>query len=121
MAPRYPTAAESRGGHDWVVEFGVAPRDQEAFAQILDETLQGLNPDYRIKRSGEVGMTAPRVIAVPPGTFYRWMRETGRIGDQHKVPRVTNTRSIAGAVLAAAAAPSTREPAASAGRLATCD
>jgi hypothetical protein len=121
MAPRYPTAADPRGGHDWVVEFRVPPRDPEGFAQTLDETLRGLNPDYRIKRSGDVGMTRARVIQVPQGTFYRWMREAGKLGDQHKVPRVTNGRSIADAVLAAAAAPRTREPVASAGRPATCE
>ncbi len=121
VAPRYPTAADPRGGHDWVIEFRVPPRDPEGFAQIIDETLKGLNPDYRIKRSGDVGMTRARVIQVPPGTFYRWMREAGKLGDQHKVPRVTNGRSIADAVLAAAAAPRTREPVANAGRPATCE
>ncbi|MBI4391170.1 MAG: GH3 auxin-responsive promoter family protein [candidate division NC10 bacterium] len=113
VAPRYPTAGEPRGGHDWVVEFRVPPRDREAFGRTLDETLRGLNPDYRIKRSGEVGMTGPRVIAVPAGTFYRWMREAGKLGDQHKVPRVTNSRSIADAVLAAA---STRDTLTSVGQ-----
>ncbi|MGH7407602.1 MAG: GH3 auxin-responsive promoter family protein, partial [Candidatus Methylomirabilales bacterium] len=115
VAPRYPTPANPRGGHDWLVEFRVAPPDQEAFARTLDETLRALNPDYRIKRSGDVGMTRPRVIQVPPGTFYRWMREAGKLGDQHKVPRVTNSRTIADAVLAVAA-PSAREFAAAAGR-----
>jgi len=105
VAPRYPTAADPRGGHDWVVEFSVPPRGREAFAQTLDETLMWLNPDYRIKRSGGVGMTAPRVIAVLPGTFYRWMREAGKLGDQHKVPRVTNGRSIADALMAAGQSP----------------
>ena len=59
-------------------------------------------------------MTAPRLVEVPPGTFYRWMRNTGKLGDQHKLPRVTNSRSIAVGVLTCAAA-STREPLAAAG------
>lgn len=105
VAPRYPTAADPRGGHDWLVEFRIAPRDREAFTRALDETLKGLNPDYRIKRSGEVGMTGPRLLEVPEGAFYRWMREAGKLGDQHKVPRVTNTRAIADAVMAAGAGP----------------
>ncbi|MCI0372290.1 MAG: GH3 auxin-responsive promoter family protein [candidate division NC10 bacterium] len=114
VAPRYPTPAESRGGHDWLVEFRVPPRNRDDFARILDETLMGLNPDYRIKRSGNVGMTGPRLVEVPPGTFYRWMREAGKLGDQNKLPRVTNTRSVAVGVLTCAAA-STREPLAAAG------
>jgi hypothetical protein len=48
-------------------------------------------------------MVAPRVTALPPGTFYRWMREQGKLGDQHKVPRLTNDRAVADALLAAAA------------------
>jgi hypothetical protein len=105
VAPRYPTAADPRGGHDWVVEFRVPPRDREAFTRILDETLMALNPDYRIKRSGEVGMTGPRLLEMPEGAFYRWMREAGRLGDQHKVPRVTNTRAVADAVMAVGQGP----------------
>ena len=104
LAPRYPTPAESRGGHDWLVEFRVSPRSREEFTGVLDETLQKLNTDYRIKRSGDVGMREPRLVGVPPGTFYGWMREAGKLGDQHKVPRVTNSRAVAEGVLASARA-----------------
>lgn len=114
VAPRYPTPIEARGGHDWLVEFRVPPRNREEFTLALDETLMALNPDYRIKRSGDVGMTAPRLVEVPPGTFYRWMRDTGKLGDQHKLPRATNSRSIAVGVLTCAAA-STRQLLAAAG------
>jgi len=37
------------------------------------------------------------------------MREAGKLGDQHKVPRVTNDRAMAAALLAVAGAPD-REP-----------
>jgi hypothetical protein len=103
VAPRYPSGGESRGGHDWLVEFRIPPLGPEDFVRILDETLAVLNNDYRTKRAGGVGMVAPRVTALPPGTFYRWMREQGKLGDQHKVPRVTNDRAVADALLAAAA------------------
>lgn len=114
VAPRYPTAAEARGGHDWLVEFRVPPRNREVFVRVLDETLMALNADYRAKRSGDVGMTGPRLVEVPPGSFYRWMRDTGKLGDQHKMPRVTNTRSVAAGVLTCAAA-SSRGPVQAAG------
>jgi hypothetical protein len=76
------------------VEFRVPPHEPEVFARILDETLAALNTDYRTKRWRDVGMVAPRVLALPAGTFHRWMRATGKLGDQHKVPRVTNDRAI---------------------------
>jgi hypothetical protein len=39
------------------------------------------------------------VTALPAGTFHRWMRKAGRLGDQHKVARVTNDRTIANELL----------------------
>jgi hypothetical protein len=103
VAPRYPSQAEPRGGHDWLVEFRVPPGDLAMFARILDEILMDLNNDYRTKRTGDVGMVAPRVIPLPTGTFYRWMRQAGKLGDQHKVPRVTNDRTVAEGLMAVAA------------------
>ena len=98
VAPRYPSAAEPRGGHEWLIEFRVPPLEEEEFARVLDETLQALNADYRTKRKGGVGMLPPRVTALAPGAFHRWMRRAGKLGDQHKVPRATNDRALAEAL-----------------------
>jgi hypothetical protein len=46
-------------------------------------------------------MLPPGLIPIPPGTFHRWLAAAGKLGDQHKVPRVTSTRVLAEAVLAA--------------------
>jgi len=102
VAPRYPSPVEPRGAHEWLVEFRVPPHEPEDFGRVLDETLQALNADYRTKRAGDVGMVAPMVTALPPGTFHRWMREGGKLGDQHKVPRASNDRAVAEALLAVA-------------------
>ena len=99
VAPHFPTGGEPRGGHEWLVEFRVPPTEPEDFVRILDEAVAALNTDYRTKRAGSVGMVAPRMTVLPAGTFYRWMRRTGRLGDQHKVPRVTNDRVVAAALL----------------------
>jgi len=104
VAPRYPSAEEPRGGHEWLVEFRIPPREPQDFTRILDETLIALNTDYRSKRAGGVGMVAPAVTSLPSGTFYRWMREEGKLGDQHKVPRVTNDRLVASGLLGTAGA-----------------
>ncbi len=102
VAPRFPSAGEPRGGHEWLVEFRVGPRDREAFVQRLDRELAALNTDYRTKRRGDVGMVAPRLVEVWPGGFHRWLASRGKLGDQHKVPRVTNTRAIADELLGVA-------------------
>ena len=109
VAPRYPSGSEPRGGHDWLVEFRVPPRDRDAFVRELDEALAALNTDYRTKRTLDVGMVAPRLRELPLGTFHRWMRDTGKLGDQHKVPRATNDRAVAEALTATAGARD-REP-----------
>jgi hypothetical protein len=107
VAPRYPSSEEPRGGHDWLVEFAEPPRcSLDLFTRVLDETLMRLNTDYRTKRAAGVGMVEPRLVELPAGTFYRWMRGQGKLGDQHKVPRVTNDRAMADRLLATAAAPS---------------
>jgi len=54
-------------------------------------------------------MVAPRLIELPIGTYHRWMLGAGKLGDQHKVPRVTNDRAMAEALLAAVGARD-REP-----------
>ena len=100
VAPRYPSAGEPRGGHDWLVEFRTPPRDRQAFVRQLDEALAALNTDYRTKRTLDVGMLAPRLVELPAGSFHRWMREVGKLGDQHKVPRVLNDRAVVEALLA---------------------
>jgi hypothetical protein len=104
VGPRYPSADEPRGGHDWLVEFRLPPREPHDFARVVDEALMTVNTDYRTKRSSSIGMLGPRVVALPAGTFYRWMREAGKLGDQHKVPRLTNDRTVAERVLEVARA-----------------
>ena len=109
VAPRYPSPGQPRGGHEWLIEFAEPPRSPTAFLQALDETLQQLNTDYRMRRASKIGMMAPRVLELPAGTFNRWMRGLGTFGGQYKVPRVTNDRAIAEAILATVSAQG-REP-----------
>jgi hypothetical protein len=103
VAPRFPEPGEARGGHDWLVEFRTAPEDDRLFTAALDRALIALNTDYRTKRAGDLALEAPRLVALPPGTFHGWLRAAGKLGDQHKVPRVTNSRTLADALLASVA------------------
>jgi hypothetical protein len=101
VAPAYPDGPGRPARHDWAVEFRTAPSSLAGFAWALDEALRALNTDYRTKRAGDVGMASPRVIPVPPGSFHRWLRSRGQLGDQHKVPRASNQRDVLEGVLAA--------------------
>lgn len=83
-----------KGAHEWVVEFKHLPQQvsPESFAERLDAALCRLNSDYEAKRNG----TMQRLILhpVPQGTFYRWMEQRGKIGGQHKVPRLSSHRTF---------------------------
>jgi hypothetical protein len=102
VAPVYPRGTGQPARHEWAVEFRAQPATLAGFAWALDEALRALNTDYRTKRSGDVGMAAPRVTPVARGTFHRWLKGRGQLGDQHKVPRASNQRDVIEAVLAAA-------------------
>jgi hypothetical protein len=102
VAPCRSWAGDPRPGHEWLVEFRNPPTEPDDFTRILDETLSALNGEYRNRRGSSVGMAPPRVTALPNGSFYRWMRECGKLGDCHKVPRVTNDRVLTEALLGTA-------------------
>ena len=91
--PVYASSGE-RGHHRWLVEFDVAPVSIEDFVKELDRSLQAVNSDYQAKRSGDIFLARPDVIAVPEGTFDRWLGATGKLGGQRKVPRLSNTPDL---------------------------
>ena len=87
----FPDAANARGFHLLIVEFGdPSPGEAEAarFVEKLDETLQMRNDDYRAHRAGGFGLDPPRLRVVPRGTFEAWMTSRGKLGGQNKVPRL---------------------------------
>jgi len=83
---RFPQPGEPMGGHEYLVEFHREPDDVDAFCRALDEALQDGNEDYATHRT--YGLRAPVVDSLPPGTFLSYLRGKGKIGGQHKMPRV---------------------------------
>ncbi|MDX9903524.1 MAG: GH3 auxin-responsive promoter family protein [Bacteroidales bacterium] len=90
---------ETRGSHEWVIEFDREPNDIRQFTEILDTALKSVNSDYEAKRYKDLTLTMPLVRVVPPGTFYRWFRERDKLGGQHKMPRLSNSREFIESVL----------------------
>ncbi len=99
-APVY-LGAQTRGGHEWIIEFAKPPTDLGRFTRTLDDTLRHLNSDYDAKRQHDLALVAPVVHAAPAGTFAAWLRQKGKLGGQHKVPRLANDRALIEEVLAA--------------------
>ncbi len=83
---------EQAGGHEWVIEFSRQPDSLDQFVEEFDRALQQVNTDYEAKRTGDLALRRPRLHVVPPGTFYSWMKERGKLGGQNKVPRLSNER-----------------------------
>lgn len=81
-----------QGGHEWIVEFVKEPDSMTRFIEILDTTLREINTDYDAKRYRDLALKPPVVHNVPKGTFYSWLKKKDKLGGQHKVPRLSNTR-----------------------------
>ena len=86
--------------HQWVIEFDKAPADLDAFAKILDETLQRVNSDYEAKRFKNITLQQLQIVQARPGLFHDWLKSRGKLGGQHKVPRLCNNREVIEQVLA---------------------
>ena len=91
-APRYMDQDQQQGAHEWIIEFVKPPDDLARFAALLDATLQAVNTDYEAKRTQDLALGPPIVHAAPAGTFYEWLKRQGKLGRQHKVPRLANHR-----------------------------
>jgi hypothetical protein len=84
----------AKGAHEWVIEFATPPANIEQFADLLDAVLCTENSDYEAKRAKNTTLNRLKLHVAPPGTFYEWMRRNNKLGGQHKVPRLSNTRNI---------------------------
>lgn len=90
---------DTKGSHEWVIEFDKNPDDIDHFTDILDSTLQSVNSDYEAKRYKDITLAKPVVRVVPQGTFYKWFKEKNKLGGQNKVPRLSNDREYIEGVL----------------------
>ncbi len=84
--------AKAKCRHQWLVEFAKRPADVQEFGQILDRKLQELNSDYEAKRYKDITLQPLEIIEARPGLFNDWLRLHGKLGGQHKVPRLSNSR-----------------------------
>lgn len=84
----------NQGAHEWLIEFSKDPDDMKTFAEHLDRSLRAINSDYDAKRSSDLTLKFPIVHKARNGVFEEWLKSKGKLGGQHKVPRLSNSRSI---------------------------
>ncbi len=78
--------------HQWLIEFSRPPQDLAQFATLLDQHLQTLNSDYEAKRYKDITLQPLEIIPAQQGLFNEWLKQQGKLGGQHKVPRLSNSR-----------------------------
>lgn len=90
-APVYMTG-DTNGAHEWIIEFDNLPCPIEVFTKEMDLALQKVNSDYEAKRYKDMALRMPIVHIMPKNGFNTWLKHKGKLGGQHKVPRLSNER-----------------------------
>jgi len=85
-------AGKEKGAHEWLIEFKKPPSDFVHFSKLLDKALQDVNSDYEAKRFNNTTLNAPKIHLARKKLFYDWLKGKDKLGGQHKVPRLSNTR-----------------------------
>ncbi|WP_278983855.1 GH3 auxin-responsive promoter family protein [Segatella bryantii] len=78
--------------HQWLIEFSKEPDNLDEFSTLLDKKLQEINSDYEAKRYHDVTLQHLEVIKARPNVFNDWLKSKGKLGGQHKIPRLSNSR-----------------------------
>jgi len=85
--------------HEWLIEFEKMPDNFEFFAEVFDNALKALNSDYEAKRYHDMVLIPPLIKSMKKGTFYAWMKRNNKLGGQHKIPRLHNSREFVNEIL----------------------
>ena len=84
----------NNGAHEWLIEFEQEPSNMEQFIYELDSCLKNANSDYEAKRHKNIALRMPVVHSLKKGIFNLWLKQKGKLGGQHKVPRLNNDRKF---------------------------
>jgi hypothetical protein len=87
------------GSHEWLIEFEKQPANMDQFIFELDDALKSVNGDYEAKRFKDIALSMPIVHSLPEGVFKAWLKSKGKLGGQHKVPRLCNERTYVDEIL----------------------
>ena len=89
----------SKGGHEWLIEFDKPPKNIEYFSIFLDKKLKELNSDYEAKRYKSMTLKRPLITIAKKNLFYEWQSSINKLGGQNKIPRLSNSRNYIDSLL----------------------
>ncbi len=91
---------KAKGSHEWLIEFKTPPTDVKLFNELLDQKLKSLNSDYEAKRLNNMTLNMPTLHIARERLFYDWLKKHDKLGGQHKIPRLSNSREYIDELLA---------------------
>jgi hypothetical protein len=89
---------EGRSYHEWFIEFDEMPHDLRAFSLQLDVNMRQKNIYYDDLITGNI-LQPLLITQVRKNGFIDYMKSIGKLGGQNKVPRLSNDRNLAEALL----------------------
>jgi hypothetical protein len=92
VAPIFMEGKE-KGAHEWIIEFKKHPASIENFTELLDKNLQQVNSDYEAKRFNNMTLNKLVLHVAKENLFYNWLKKNNKLGGQHKIPRLSNSRN----------------------------
>jgi hypothetical protein len=92
VAPIFMEGKE-KGAHEWIIEFKKYPASIENFTELLDKNLQQVNSDYEAKRFNNMTLNKLVLHVAKENLFYNWLKKNDKLGGQHKIPRLSNSRN----------------------------
>jgi phenylacetate-coenzyme A ligase PaaK-like adenylate-forming protein len=94
VAPQVQAREGELPYHEWFIEFVKVPTDILSFSKKVDLALQKKNAYYFDLIEGKI--LQPLIIRpMKKNAFINYMRSTGKLGGQNKLPRLSNDRKIA--------------------------
>ncbi len=84
--------------HEWFIEFEKEPENISEIEKRIDDALQKQNSYYYDLINGKV-LRELVITRVVKNGFQDYMKSVGKLGGQNKIPRLSNDRNIADALL----------------------
>ncbi|GAA4279847.1 GH3 auxin-responsive promoter family protein [Gaetbulibacter aestuarii] len=84
---------KEKGAHEWLIEFKSEPQNLEDFTARFDNALKDVNSDYEAKRYTNITLKLPKIHVARKNLFYDWLKQNNKLGGQHKIPRLSNSRN----------------------------
>jgi hypothetical protein len=84
--------------HEWFIEFENEPENVHKIVERIEDSLQLQNSYYLDLITGKV-LQPLKITQVKKNGFQDYMKSIGKLGGQNKIPRLSNDRKIADALL----------------------